>query len=61
MMRVQTHHARGEILTGLIYVDPEAEELHHHLGTVRTPLNALEDAQLVPGAAALERLNATLR
>ena len=60
-MRVQTHHARGEILTGLIYVDPEAEELHHHLGTVRTPLNALEDAQLVPGAAALERLNATLR
>ncbi len=61
MMRVQTHHARGEILTGLIYVDPEAEELHHNLGTVRTPLNALDDAHLVPGAAALERLNATLR
>jgi len=61
MMRVQTHHARGEILTGLIYVDPEAEELHQNLGTVRTPLNALDDGQLIPGAAALERLNATLR
>jgi 2-oxoglutarate ferredoxin oxidoreductase subunit beta len=61
MMRVQTHQSRGEILTGLIYVDPEAEELHRNLGTVRTPLNALEDAQLIPGAAALERLNATLR
>jgi 2-oxoglutarate ferredoxin oxidoreductase subunit beta len=60
-MRVQTHHARGEILTGLIYVDSEAEELHQNLGTVRTPLNALDDAQLIPGAAALERLNATLR
>jgi 2-oxoglutarate ferredoxin oxidoreductase subunit beta len=59
--RVQTHHSRGEILTGLIYVDPDAEELHHHLGTVRTPLNALDDAQLIPGAAALDRLNATLR
>jgi 2-oxoglutarate ferredoxin oxidoreductase subunit beta len=60
-MRVQTHHERGEILTGLIYVNPEARELHHNLGTVRTPLNALEDAQLIPGAAALDRLNATLR
>ena len=60
-MRVQTHHALGEILTGLIYVAPGAEELHHHLGTVRTPLNALTDAQLVPGAAALDRLNRTLR
>jgi 2-oxoglutarate ferredoxin oxidoreductase subunit beta len=32
-----------------------------NLGTVRTPLNALEDVQLIPGAGALERLNATLR
>jgi 2-oxoglutarate ferredoxin oxidoreductase subunit beta len=59
--RVQMHQARGEILTGLIYVDPDAEELHQNLGTVRTPLNALDDGQLIPGAAALDRLNATLR
>ena len=51
-IRVQTHHAKGEILTGLIYVDPAAEELHDHLGTVHTPLNALADEQLIPGAAA---------
>ena len=60
-MRVQTHHAKGEILTGLIFVDPAAEELHDHLGTVRTPLNALADEQLIPGAAALDKLNGTLR
>ncbi len=59
--RLQTHHARGEILTGLIYVDPTAEDLHHHLGTVRTPLNALSDEVLIPGSGALDRLNATLR
>ena len=59
--RLQTHQARGEILTGLIYVDPEAEDLHHHLGTVQMPLNALADADLIPGAAALDMLNRSLR
>ena len=55
LTRLQTHHANGEILTGLIYVDPEAEDLHQNLGTVPTPLNALEDQQLIPGAAAFAR------
>jgi len=59
--RLQMHLARDEILTGLIYVDPEAEDLHHHLHTVDTPLNALRDEDLIPAAAALEKINATLR
>ena len=59
--RLQTHQSRGEILTGLIYVDPDAEDLHHHLHTVETPLNALPDEDLIPGATALESLNASLR
>ncbi|RAI59732.1 2-oxoacid:ferredoxin oxidoreductase subunit beta [Roseicella frigidaeris] len=53
--------AAGEIVTGLLYVDPEPQDMHAHLGTVERPLNALEDAALVPGAAALERINAALR
>ena len=60
-MRVQMHQARGEILTGLIYVDPQAEDLHHNLGTVQTPLNELADDVLIPGAEALSRLNRSLR
>jgi 2-oxoglutarate ferredoxin oxidoreductase subunit beta len=59
--RLQESHARGEILTGLIYVDPEAEDLHSHLKTVSTPLNALSDRDLVPSASALEEVNRTLR
>jgi 2-oxoglutarate ferredoxin oxidoreductase subunit beta len=35
--------------------------MHAHLNTVDTPLNELYDAALIPGAAMLERLNATLR
>jgi len=31
------------------------------LDTVDTPLNALNDAELTPGAAALDALNASLR
>ena len=51
----------GEIVTGLLYVDPEPEDLHHHLNTVATPLNALDDASLCPGSAALASVNAALR
>ncbi|MDE2333183.1 MAG: 2-oxoacid:ferredoxin oxidoreductase subunit beta [Rhodospirillales bacterium] len=55
------HQQAGEIVTGLLYVDADPQELHAHLGTARTPLNRLDDAALVPGAAALGRINASLR
>jgi 2-oxoglutarate ferredoxin oxidoreductase subunit beta len=58
---LQTHSARGEIVTGLLYVDPDAEDLHDHLGTVTTPLNALTERELCPGSAALAKLNESLR
>ena len=55
------HAARGEIVTGLLFVDPEGEDMHSYLDTSETPFNALRDDELVPGAAALEKLNASLR
>ena len=58
---LQARQARGQIVTGLLYVDPEASDLHDAVGTIDTPLNQLSEAELVPGAAALERLNAALR
>jgi 2-oxoglutarate ferredoxin oxidoreductase subunit beta len=58
---LQTHHARGEIVTGLLYVDPDAEDMHSLIGTAKRPLNEHDDAALCPGSAALERLNASLR
>jgi 2-oxoglutarate ferredoxin oxidoreductase subunit beta len=53
--------ARGEVLTGLLYLAPEATDLHSHLNTSDTPLNRLGERELCPGAAMLERINAALR
>jgi 2-oxoglutarate ferredoxin oxidoreductase subunit beta len=58
---IQSHQARGEVVTGLLYVDPQAEDLHEHLNTVDTPLNRLGEAELCPGAATLAAINAALR
>ncbi len=60
MERVAAHAARGEILTGLLYVDADAADLHEHLHTVEVPLNRLGEAELCPGAAALAKINAEL-
>jgi 2-oxoglutarate ferredoxin oxidoreductase subunit beta len=61
MAFLQRHAARGQIVTGLLYVDPEAEDLHSHLNTVDGPLNALDADDLCPGSAALDKINASLR
>ncbi len=53
--------AEGEIVTGLLYVDPDAGDLHDGLNTVDTPLNRLTDTDLVPSASALDAINAGLR
>ncbi|MDN3919161.1 2-oxoacid:ferredoxin oxidoreductase subunit beta [Roseateles violae] len=61
MNQVQALAAAGEIATGLLYVDPQARDMHQGLNTVATPLNALGERELCPGAAVLEKINAGLR
>ena len=58
---VQRSQERGEVATGLLYVDPDAADCHDILGTVKTPLNALTEADLCPGEAALDQLNESFR
>jgi 2-oxoglutarate ferredoxin oxidoreductase subunit beta len=53
--------AAGEIVTGVLYVHPDADDLHGLLNTVDEPLNGLDERALIPGAAALEKFNASLR
>jgi 2-oxoglutarate ferredoxin oxidoreductase subunit beta len=60
MTHIHAHEARGEILTGLLYVRGDSQDLHAHLRTVETPLNRLAEAELCPGAAVLAALNAEL-
>jgi 2-oxoglutarate ferredoxin oxidoreductase subunit beta len=55
------YNAKGEIITGLLFVDPNATDLHDRLGTTTASLNSLGAAELTPGAAALEKINASLR
>ena len=58
---LQARAAEGEIVTGLIYIDLDAKDLHKHLNTVDLPLNTLGEEELCPGTAALEDINASLR
>ena len=61
MTHIQQRQAEGEVVTGLLYVDPEAPDCHDVLQTTQTPLNALTEAQLCPGNAALGGINESLR
>jgi 2-oxoglutarate ferredoxin oxidoreductase subunit beta len=58
---LQQHAAKGQVVTGVLYLDKEPEDLHRHLNTVATPLNTLTEKELCPGSAALEKINAGLR
>jgi len=61
MAYIQERHAAGEIVTGLLYVKHENADLNQRMNTVEVPLNSLGDAELCPGAEALEAINAGLR
>jgi 2-oxoglutarate ferredoxin oxidoreductase subunit beta len=61
MNYMQQHSARGEVVTGLLYMDPLATDLHTALNTSEHPLNTFNAPQLCPGNKALEKINASLR
>ena len=61
MAYLESHRARGEVVTGLLYVDPASDDMHAAMQTVGVPLNALGDDDLAPGDAALGAVNASLR
>ena len=57
MAYLQERHARGEVVTGLLYLEDDAEDIHRHLNTVETPLNRLSEKELCPGSAKLAAMN----
>jgi 2-oxoglutarate ferredoxin oxidoreductase subunit beta len=61
MTNIQAHAAKGEVLTGLLYVKPDSEDLHSHLNTYEAAFNRLGEKDLCPGAAVLEKINSALR
>jgi len=61
MNHLHMHQARGEVVTGLIYVEPKAGDLHAALNTSRKALNTLNEPELCPGPLTLAKINASLR
>jgi 2-oxoglutarate ferredoxin oxidoreductase subunit beta len=52
---------RGQILTGLLYLEKDSKDLHRKLNTVDKPLNQLTQEELCPGNAQLQAINAAFR
>ena len=61
MIALQNAKEKGEILTGLVYIEPNTNALHDVLQTSKQPLNTLKEDVLCPGVDALEALNQSLR
>ena len=58
---LQKSKAAGDIVTGVLHVDPESPDLHDTLGTVSAPLNSLGKKELCPGKSAIDKFNAARR
>ena len=61
MAYLQDRYEAGEIPTGLLYLGPEPQNMHRHLGTIETPLNRLTQEELCPGADMLAVVNGEYR
>ncbi|MFQ6021947.1 MAG: 2-oxoacid:ferredoxin oxidoreductase subunit beta [Acidiferrobacterales bacterium] len=58
---IERHQEKGEIVTGLLYLDDKAGDLHAISNTTDQPLTELSYKALCPGAAALEEIYETYR
>ena len=61
IMTIRTNATKGEVATGLLYINEAQQDMHDILATDARPLNALPMAELCPGSKALEGINARLR
>jgi 2-oxoglutarate ferredoxin oxidoreductase subunit beta len=58
---LELHRHRGEIATGLLYVDKQASDMHDTSQTTEVPLAQLPFDKLCPGSAALDELQKSFR
>ena len=61
MAYLQEHQAKGEVVTGLLFVDETAPDMHEMNNTPEIPLTEVPYEKLCPGAEALEELQAEFR
>lgn len=58
---MQEYKAQDKVLTGLLFVDKDSQDIHTTMNTTKTPLRTLSEKELCPGSAALEKINQALR
>ena len=58
---LEDHRARGQIVTGLLYLDPDLPDFHAVAGTSKRPLTSISQDELNPGAEALDKLQKSMR
>lgn len=58
---LEKHRGRGEIPTGLLFIDENWPEMHSIAGTASKPLKAFTFEELNPGSDALEKLQRSMR
>ncbi len=61
LMAVQSANASGDILTGLLYLDPNSQDLNQTINLATKPLNKLGKDELCPGSRVLNSINEGLR
>ncbi len=61
MRSVQAANDEGRILTGLLFLDPNSQDLNQSLNVASRPLNELGDEELCPGSRVLNSVNEGLR
>jgi len=54
---IYDYKAQDKVLTGILYIDPDANEIHKTMNTTDTPLRNLTEKELCPGGASLEAIN----
>ncbi len=61
IMAIRTSANRGEVATGVLFVNEAQQDMHDILATDQRPLNGIPVSELCPGSKALEAINARLR
>jgi 2-oxoglutarate ferredoxin oxidoreductase subunit beta len=58
---IREHQNRGEVVTGLLYVNEDQEDMHAKLGTIPQALTRVPFRDLCPGSQELDRLQERFR
>jgi 2-oxoglutarate/2-oxoacid ferredoxin oxidoreductase subunit beta len=58
---IERHRAKGEVATGLFFLDTKSRDMHEISGTTDVPLSQVPFEKLCPGSAALDELQKSFR